>query len=207
MTETDICNLALGMLAHDRTVSSDFRTATSTEAARCRLFFDACRRRVLGAHAWIFAETPATLCRCAAPAAGCPSGWHAFATPPDCLNIIRAADPHAGPVDFMPCGASVSCPCVAAAIVYVRDVTDLAEWPQPALDALASELAARLAGPMTGSAEKAAAFRKDAARELAAAEAWNARQAPQKPTADNRYAAARNGRECDRLAGFCGGRA
>ena len=37
MTETDVCNMALGMLGHDRVISSDVRTDKSTEAVRCRL--------------------------------------------------------------------------------------------------------------------------------------------------------------------------
>ena len=184
------------MLGHDRAIPEDFRTASTAEAARCRLFFDASRRSVLSAHAWIFATLPATLACDGCHADLCRAGWHAFPLPADCLNVIRAWDPCEDPVDFAPSGHGVECPCDRPTIQYVRDATDLGEWPQPVLDALAAELAARLAGPMTGSADKAAAFRRDAARQLAAAAEWNARQAPQRRPTNDRYINARNGHDC-----------
>lgn len=196
MTETDMCNLALGMLGHDRTIAGDFRTATSTEAVRCRLHFDGARKRVLSAHSWIFAEDHVTLCAEPDPADASVTGWQAFALPSDCLNIVRAYEPECpgNALDFAPTADGVCCPRDRVTVAYVRDLKNLAAWPQPALDALAAELAARLSGAITGSAEKARAFRQDAARELAQAALWNARQAPQKPTGHNRYAESRNGR-------------
>jgi hypothetical protein len=198
MTETDMCNTALGMLGHDRVISGDFRTATSTEAIRCRLHYDAARKSVLSAPTcWIFAEESVTLYCSPDPTQGCVADWRLFAQPPDCLNIVRAHHAHDpdAPLDFNPAGHDVciNCACDEATLVYVRDVKDLAAWPQPVLDALAAELAARLSGAITGSTDKAKAFRQDATRELTKASFWNARQAPQKPTGVNRYVHSRNG--------------
>lgn len=194
MTETDLCNTALGILAHDRVITGDFRTATSTEALRCRLHYDAARRSVLSAGTWIFAETSILVCQ---PQA-CPSlggDWPSYALPPDCLNIVRArqADDPSQPVDFRQAGAAVCCPPGAVRIIYVRDTPDLGLWPQQPLDAFAAELAARLAPAMTGSIEKARAFRADAAACLRNASLWNARQQPPKQPTHDRYAQSRGG--------------
>lgn len=197
MTETDICNLALGMLAHDRAIASDFRSDTSTEAVRCRLFFDSSRIKILSCGApWTFALENMTTCAETPGAFHDPDiapGWR-FSLPAGCLHVVRVHDPfdERAPVDFRPCGTEIYVDECDTTIIYVDDTTDLTLWPQCALDALAAELAARLAGPMTGKAEKASAARADADRALSLATLWNARQTPPRAPADDRYIRARS---------------
>lgn len=187
MTETDICNLALGMLGHDRTITTDFRTATSTEAMRCRLFFDACRKKILAAAAWLFAEDSVTLNNAERIGNG-DFEWY-YQVPADCLNIVRMNCP-----DFRHTPGGIVCAArLGVELVYTRDVSDLTLWPQPALDALAAELAARLVVPMTGgNEEKTSVMRAVAKNALDDAKLWNANQTPQRPPNNDRYAKARN---------------
>lgn len=191
MTETELCNMALGLLGHDRVIETDFRSDTSTEAARCRLHFDAARKRLLSGNDWQFAEEPVTL---AFPRRHT-GGYDPATLPGDCLNIVRAHDPrdkdHRTPWAGTGRG-SVRCLCDAATIVYIRDVQDLAQWPQRPLDALAAELAASLAFAMTGSADKAKAARQDALATLARAALWNARQFNKLMPCRDRYAHGRH---------------
>lgn len=196
MTETELCNTALGMLAHDRIITSDFRTDASTEAMRCRLFFDACRKRVLASRDWQFAEETITL----SVASAAPGLWGSgsspwlMAVPADSINVIRVHKPESEdvPSRWEPHAAGLLlCDMCPASIVYIRDVTDLSQWPQFPLDALAAELAAKLAGPLTGDAKRALAAKEDARETLAAAGLWNAKQFPQKAPPPDRIARSR----------------
>jgi len=196
MTETDVCNMALGMLGHDRVISGDFRTATSTEALRCRLFFDASRRAVLSSdgHHWRFAEDTIKL-DLEAPQNPDEYGDlpYLYQLPEDCLNIIRVhrREDDKWPVDFVPSGRYVRCSEERATVIYVRDMKEIADWPQLPLDALCAELAARLAGPMTGNVDKAKAAKQDAKNALRAAQLWNAKQFENPPSRDDRYVISR----------------
>ena len=194
MTETDVCNLALGMLGHDRAITGDFRTATSTEALRCRLHFDACRRRVLSCRDWMFAEDRVTLYG-AEGCGGAASVMQAMRLPGDCLNVIRAHLPgrETDPVGWEPrAGHAIACDRAPSVIVYIRDVTDMDLWPQQPLDAFAAELAASLAGALTASVEKTANAKKEARAVLDDATVWNARQFPRRVQDPRRYERSRS---------------
>lgn len=196
--------MALGMLGHDRVITGDFRTAASTEALRCRLFFDASRKAVLSAdgHHWRFAEDTVKL------DLPTPHQYHPetpdfpflYELPVGCLNIIRVhrCDDCGFPVDFFPCATGVYCAEERATVIYVRDVTAIEDWPPLPLDALSAELAARLAGPMTASVDKTRAAKQDAKNALREAQLWNAKQFSNPPSNDDRYARSRGGQrnEC-----------
>lgn len=200
MTETDVCNLALGMLGHDRVIEGDFRVNAGAEAKRCRLFFDASRRAVLSSPraTWFFAQESLRLCGepCSEECGSRTPRWVA-ALPADCLSVVRVHRPgdpgtHVGFGHYQ--GTRLICGASDVEVVYVRDVSDPSEWPQHPLDAWAAELASRLAGPMGGgNAEKVRLAKDGAKAALIEAAAWNALQRPAPPKDWDRYAASRNG--------------
>jgi len=90
MTFTQICNLALGSLGHDRVVD-DYDGKTngvfndqSTEAVRCRLFLPVAIEETLGAHDWNWAavECPVSLDH---PSDG---SWVRVERPTDALRVV-----------------------------------------------------------------------------------------------------------------------
>jgi len=68
MTAVDVCNNALGQIAHDRTITS--LTDGSAEAVRCALFWPRARRAVLAARPWKFLQASGTPGTAGTPLAG-----------------------------------------------------------------------------------------------------------------------------------------
>lgn len=80
MNKVDLCNRALGVLGHDRTIQSF--EENSSEARRCRLFFDPAFQKVLCGHDWDFCAREMVY---TVPVQ--PDGTAVFQRPSDCAKI------------------------------------------------------------------------------------------------------------------------
>ncbi len=182
MDYTQICNLALGALGHDRAVEDYDGTApgdagappayadASTEAVRCRLFLPAALEETLGAHDWNWAarEVPVSLSH---PAVG---GWCRLERPADALRVVGVflRGPREEKVDAKMADGFLwarPAPGRAAFLRYVSCDVRPEGMPWWFRDALVHALAAKLAGPMFGDDAKAANMAQLAARRLSAA--------------------------------------
>ena len=162
MTKTEICNQALALLGHDRAVE-DFDGQTdgvyndqSTEAARCRQFFDVALHDCLAEHDWDFAAVVRGL----GLVHGDAYGWARFPMPPDAVRLVEVTDAEGRPMktrrnrDFV----EVQTRGEAARIRYVSDDVDVTALPHKFREALVAQLAFLLAGPMFGSDSKTNSF-------------------------------------------------
>ena len=168
MTKTEICNRALAVLGHDRTIM-DFDTDDSTEALRCRLFFDNAYLNVLASHNWDFAavERPFRLSWRNG------QGYASIVRPADCAKLVSVESEDEKPIKVKQ----------ANGILYVKDgdaesyvtmrwiSTDTAmeDWPNAFAEAVVYELAAQLSGPMFGDASKTNGYMQMAQQKLSIA--------------------------------------
>lgn len=159
MTTLEIWNAALALLPHDRTVAAE--DEDSTEALRCRQHWDAARRYVLGARDWnwLAREEP-----------GCCGAFGGWSRPAGALRIVGLVDPsgrrlrcRASDGMLFPVGPDAG---RAVAVRYVPDCEDPALWPPSVAEAVAAELAARLAPVLTDNAQRESALMALAARRL-----------------------------------------
>jgi hypothetical protein len=161
-TEVEICNLALTRLGHSM-ISS---LAENTKAGNlCNLHYARTRNAVLRAHPWNFAIRRATL----ALDATAPN--HEFtqrhALPVDCLKVLRTnweADGTVGAAvygypgimgyahEITPYrieGRYLLCNEDTVKIEYIAEITDVAQYDELFVDALAQRLGAELAVALT----------------------------------------------------------
>lgn len=155
MTKTEICNRALAVLGHDRTIE-DYSTDQSTEAVRCRQFYNAALEEVLGDHDWDFAAVEKNVGTMHPDA----YGWVGVPIPQDVLRIILVSDMEGNPFktkrnrDRL----MVQTNGLAARIRYVsRDVAE-GDFPPKFAEAVIYKLAALICGPMFGSDRKAEGY-------------------------------------------------
>lgn len=165
----DICNLALGHLGDDATVSSISPPEGSAQAEHCARFYPIARDVCLEAHEWGFATKRADLALLSTAA---PPGFQfVYQVPANCRNIVDLIDPNAlddytyhnrgeqwrnsarEPVPYeqetLDDGTQVIYTNLENAKVrYVFGVTDTTKFSAQFTDALAWLLAAYLAGPV-----------------------------------------------------------
>lgn len=105
-SEIDICNLALGHLGDDATVSSISPPEGSIQAEHCARFFPIARDLTLEAHEWGFATRRANMAMLGSAAtsdigatgiAPPPEWLYVYQLPSDCRNIIKLRDPNVPP--------------------------------------------------------------------------------------------------------------
>ncbi len=186
MTEIDVCNLALGMLGHDRTITA--LDDGSAEAARCSLFLPRARLAVLGAHPWGFLalETPQLE---GGPA---PDGRrYCYERPFEALRVVGLSDRAGLPVRFDYVNGLLLADAPEACVTYTLDNDNPDDWPPKVQDAVAADLAAKLAGPMGGDASQVQLARQSAAVCLLDARAADDNETAFRGVPGNRYAEAR----------------
>lgn len=107
-SEVDICNMAIGYLGGDATISSISPPDGTAEADHCARFYPIARNTLLEIHAWGFATKRVSL---ALLAENPPSTWqYAYQLPSDQLNVLAVLDP-AAPDDYsvgMPAYGSIT---------------------------------------------------------------------------------------------------
>jgi len=91
-SEVDICNLALGHIGDNATVSSINPPEGSAQAEHCQRFYPIARDSLLEMHFWNFAMKRATLAQVSNP---WPEWRYAYAMPADALNPISILPPDA----------------------------------------------------------------------------------------------------------------
>lgn len=171
-SQVDICNLALGKLAQDKTISS-----LSEQSKEARLFgrvWDLKRDEVLADAMWPFALTSVAL----AQANDAPLlGWtYRYARPADCLTLVAVTDENGmrlgrrlgdwcDPMGSLrqryayeyevTHGEQSSCICTdieAAYAVYITRIEDTGRYPPKFVEALACKLAEEIAPALIGDA-------------------------------------------------------
>lgn len=150
----DICNLALGHLGDEATVSSIDPPEGSAQAEHCQRFYPIALDALLGDHNWTFAIKRKALAALGTP----PASWSfSYAFPTDCITALAVISPTdtdatAGndfEIETLDNGTRVIYTNVEEATLrYVRRITDLTKWSALAATALARLLAAYLAGPV-----------------------------------------------------------
>jgi len=148
--ETSIANLALAKLGISPIMAL---TDDSKQAQFANRFYDQTRDEVLAAHPWNFAMRRAALNKLAAAPL---FGWaNAFQLPVDCLRVTQLNE--VDPTERFPLFSIEADQLLTdedtAQIRYIARVEDGSFYPPLFTHALATMLASRLAGPLTGSRE------------------------------------------------------
>lgn len=153
-TETSICNSALAKLGCPQIVAL---TDASKHAQFCTQFYATTRDEVLAAHRWNFAMKRATLVATTAPA----FEWtYAYTLPTDCLRVIQLNGYETTETrgEFSVEAGLLLTDESPAKIRYIAQITTASLFPTLFVEALATKLAANLAGPLTGSQTMAGEF-------------------------------------------------
>lgn len=168
MTKLDIWNAALGMIGHDRQVTSvDPLVDASVEATRCRTFWDGARRLVFASRPWQWLAVEDAI---SATETGDDGVTHVFDKPDDMLRLIAARATDGTPVVCHPHATTLRSDADEMVIEYVADDDDPTWWPPLICDAVAAELAARIAIPMSGNFQMSNALRAMSSEYVAQAE-------------------------------------
>lgn len=162
ITEIDLANDALSLLGHSPVASLTENTAGAVACAR---WLPRCRREALARHPWSFAVATATLV--AAEVGGVAveddeGRWaYAYALPTGCLRAVLVnGDPS---ITWEVRGGVLYCDEEECVLRYLADHVTYDDWPAPFLTYVGTLLAARVAMPITGSADIARAM-QDLAR-------------------------------------------
>jgi hypothetical protein len=146
--ETSICNLALAKLGISPIMAL---TDDSKQAQFCNRFYAQTRDEVLQGHRWNFAMRRAALNQLAtAPQ----SEWaSAYQLPVDCLRVVQlnGYEPNERLGEFSVEADHLLTNAEEASIRYIARVEDGSFYHPLFVHALATMLASRLAGPLTGS--------------------------------------------------------
>lgn len=152
LTETAICNMALGKIGSKLLDNLD--DDTSVEAIKCRLFYDQTRDSLLRSHYWRFASDRAEL-----EAADDPDfEWdNAFDLPDDFLRMKSIYDDalikntrHSYALE----GSLLLTNESAVSIRYIKQVTDVTEFDPLFVEVLVLQLALKLVATLAGGAPK-----------------------------------------------------
>lgn len=147
MTQTEICNRALALLGHDRTIT-DYSSDASAEGVRCRQFYPSALSDVLAEHDWDFAAVERSIGTVHADE----FGWARFPIPSDALRIIEVTDAEGHPFktkrnrDFL----NVKTDGNPAKMRYISTDISPEEFPHKFAEAVVAQLAYLLCGPMYG---------------------------------------------------------
>jgi hypothetical protein len=145
--ETSICNLALAKLGISPIMAL---TDQSKQAQFCNRFYVQTRDEVLQSHRWNFAMRRSTLNRLStAPS----SEWdYAYQLPVDCLRVVQlnGYEPTERLGEFSVEADQLLADAEEANVRYVARVEDASFYHPLFVHALATALASRLAGPLTG---------------------------------------------------------
>lgn len=148
--ETSIANLALAKLGISPIMAL---TDDSKQAQFANRFYAQTRDEVLSSHLWNFAMRRDTLNRLAA---GPEFEWaFAYQFPSDCLRVVQlnGYDTNEQQGEFAIEGNQLFTDAEEAQVRYIARVADGSFYPALFVHALATMLASRLAGPLTGSRE------------------------------------------------------
>jgi hypothetical protein len=180
MDDTALCNLALGRVGLTKLIGST--SEASAEARLCDRLLTQSRDWLLRRCVWPWATTVTTL---PLVEENPTDEWgYAYRYPSDCLRLLRLLGAGRVPAVAIPwklsqdgAGRLVYCDVADAQAEYLQRVTNLAQWPDDATDALAWRLAFEIAPPLARDRGVADRCRQEAeqALRLAMASAGNER--------------------------------
>lgn len=137
VTDVDICNRALALLGQNSITALSDNTA---EAILCNRFFASSRDAALAEHNWNFAKVQHDL----VSTGNTPEHTWSFeySLPTD---IVRIVAPHVITDDYEVVGNKILANVSDMEITYIKQVTDVGEWPALFQEAVVHKLAAFLA--------------------------------------------------------------
>lgn len=164
-TTTTISNMALA--AFGAKTLDDFDTDTSNEAIKSRLFYSQTREALLRSYDWPFAVTRISL----AEHTDSPAfEWdNKFKLPDDysrLTNDYTVTDANVVPDRWTIEGRFVLTNETEVDLVYVRDVTDIAEFDALFIEMLVLTMGIKLIFPIAGTSALTAGMRKEFKKEL-----------------------------------------
>lgn len=187
MTKLDIWNAALAALANDRFLSSS--DSTFIEAVHCRREWDAARKHVLSAHEWGWLVEQSPYFDAAAQG---DDGRTVIPRPQDAARILGVVGMDGRSLPARSANGmfhvETDGPC---AIRYIPDNDEPETWPQGFCDAVAMELASRIAVPLKRDADLAKAAAQWALRALSRAIGVDSGESRASGTAGDKYARSR----------------
>lgn len=179
-TDTQVCNMALGACGQRDLIGSLLDDTAAGLA--CATYYSTAKAKVLEAAKWRWASKRQTLALLSGVER---EGWgYVYAAPSDLLSIgcvshiEDGARPPTEPLPFLielnDTGNAflIACDVTTPELVYTRDVP-VALWPAVAIDALAADLAVRLALMLPVKPQLAASLAPAAAMKLREAQAFN----------------------------------
>ncbi len=145
MTKLELWNFALGCIPHDKLIVSD--SENSTEADRCRTFWDAARVKILSAHNWTFAMRSME----------CAGGLHrgvngarwVFPMPEGAVKLVGVFDISGRQVEATGLDGLIVTREPMGELRYVIDIEDPSLMPYLVQVAIAWDLAAQIAPLIT----------------------------------------------------------
>ncbi len=151
VSETGICNLALGKVGAKPPISS--LTEDSVNARLCNLFYPVVRDAVLRSHPWNCATHQRVI---TALSEGPVMNYdHRYQLPanPWCLRVLQVGTDEDQPTRWKVIGRLLLTDENSPPIVYVKRITDTNEFDPLLLDALVLKLAIKLVMPLTSNAK------------------------------------------------------
>ena len=150
MTKLDICNRALAVIGHDRTIES--QGETTAEANLCNRFYPAARDNVLAAYDWEFAAVEQEV-----DLQNEESEW---TIPEGCVKVVSVTDPDGNVLRSVRRGAKIVISKTGADKARIRYTSNAiagfeAALPHLVAEAIVYELASLLFGPMVGNVQDA----------------------------------------------------
>lgn len=157
-TDVQICNLALGHLGDEATVSAIDPPEGSVQADHCAHWYPVARNTVLEAHAWGFATKRIALVELEIDDADMPGNWaYGYGWPNNCLRPLSILQPGATDdtdtqdfaVETLQDEQRVIYTNAEEGVLrYISLVTDTARYPALLVNAISHLLASLLAGPV-----------------------------------------------------------
>ena len=204
-SEVSICNIALD---HIGKAQISALNEASAEAQVCSRHYPLARDAVLTKYNYRFLRGLQALAQLAVNDRS--SAWaYAYAVPPNVLRVrhvmpqIEASaslsDPYGASGDMIEArvpyeleGGNLYCDIEAAVLEYSRADVDATAYAQPVADAIATELAARIAMPLTRDRQIRSDMLQLARIARIDAEVWDARQSPHSSDAQSAIVISRN---------------
>lgn len=154
MTKVEICNIALGRIGRQASITS--LTENSAEAKACARIWEVTRKALLREFTWGFSRKVALL---ALSTETIPGWGYLYAYPSDCLQALRifneAGASYKGEQekwDVLTVGNStfIACDVDTAYLEYTCDKSDTDDFTAQFIDCLAWKLAFELSMPLVG---------------------------------------------------------
>lgn len=196
MTNTDICNMALGYIAKGRITSME---QTTEEARQCAMYYDICRKKLLRSYDWGFASRVKELAKTDRKY----PGWDfCYGYPAKALEVKRifcAEEPRESPdrvVEFEVVSLEDDVKVIAtdmeyAWAEYVSDLTQVEKFSPEFVSALSHLLASSIALQLTGNGQLKQAEYQLFIEDINAAKFENATEKSRRPKWPTTYANAR----------------